>query len=337
MVFLRNIFLCVFLASFAVLQGCRDIAKEASGITGYSDNTSWAYLETDSPDRKTADVFLVCPTVYLGGKDLPHNMDLNNAGIKETFTGALNMERGMYNGDARMFAPFYRQASLAVYGLSWEKAEEYFEVAYGDVKAAFLYYFAHYNNGRPFILAGFSQGADMLLRLMRDLFGDGRYSENFVAAYAIGWRLTAEDVSAYPQIKAAQAADDVGVVVSFNSEAESITTSVIVPDKTFGINPLSWKTTAEKADKSLNKGACFTDYSGAIIREIPALTGAYIDPVRGTLKVTDVTSEAYPPVLDIFAEGVYHLYDYQFFYRNLQENVRMRINAFVENKKTNTK
>jgi hypothetical protein len=48
------------------------------------------------------------------------------------------------------------------------------------------------------------------------------------------------------------------------------------------------------------------------------------------LKVTDVTSEEYPPVLSIFESGVYHLYDYQFFYRNLQENVSARVANYLE-------
>ena len=80
---------------------------------------------------------------------------------------------------------------------------------------------------------------------------------------------------------------------------------------------------------SLNLGACFTDYSGQIVSEIPQLTGAYIEPVRGSLKVTDVTVEDYPPVLGLFDEGVYHLYDYQFFYRNLQQNVGVRLEAYL--------
>ena len=70
--------------------------------------------------------------------------------------------------------------------------------------------------------------------------------------------------------------------------------------------------------------------SGTIVAEIPQLTGAYIDAQRGALKVTDVTPEEYPPGLSIFADGVYHLYDYQFFYRNLQENVGVRLAAYLE-------
>ena len=74
--------------------------------------------------------------------------------------------------------------------------------------------------------------------------------------------------------------DDTGVIVSFNSEAEDINDSLLIPEgtKTLAINPLNWKTDSTPADKSMNLGACFTDYSGAITTEIPGLTGAYLDP-----------------------------------------------------------
>lgn len=99
--------------------------------------------------------------------------------------------------------------------------------------------------------------------------------------------------------------------------------------KTNAINPLNWKTDSTPADKTLNKGACFTDYDGKITKEVANLTGAYIDSSRGALKVTDINPEDYPPGLDIFEDGIYHLYDYQFFYRNLQENVAVRIDAYL--------
>ena len=99
--------------------------------------------------------------------------------------------------------------------------------------------------------------------------------------------------------------------------------------KTLAINPLNWQTGSTPADKTLNKGACFTDYGGNIVTEIPGLPGAYIDSARGALKVTDVTAEEFPRGLSIFDSGVYHLYDYQFFYRNLQENVSVRIAEYI--------
>lgn len=135
----------------------------------------------------------------------------------------------------------------------------------------------------------------------------------------------------YPHLRMASGEDDTGVIVSFNSEAESVEDSLLIPSgvRSLAINPLNWRTDATPASKEENPGACFTDYSGRIVTEIPHLTGAYLDPVRGSLKVPDVSPEDYPPVLSLFSEGVYHLYDYQFFYRSLQENVAVRLSAYL--------
>ena len=110
-----------------------------------------------------------------------------------------------------------------------------------------------------------------------------------------------------------------------------ITDSFFIPEGSwsYSINPLNWKTDSTPADKELNLGACFTDYEGNITKEIPHLTGAYIDPERGALKVTDVSPEDYPAALSFLQEGEYHIYDYQFFYRNLQENVKKRVEAYL--------
>ena len=304
-------------------------AAAAEAAPDYSDAANWAYLETENTD-KTADVFFICPSVY-GGSDDACNMSLSDADTKESFVGAINMEKGIYDADSRFFAPYYRQIGLNVYDMPEADREPYLETAYADVRDAFLYYMDNYNEGRPIVLAGFSQGADMCLRLMKDLFDDEALTDQLVACYAIGWRITEEDMAEYPQLKMAAGESDTGVIVSFNSEAEDITDSLVIPEgtKTFAINPLNWKTDSTPADKSQNLGACFTDYSGEITSEIPELTGAYIDETRGALKVPDVSPEDYPAGLSIFTDGVYHLYDYQFFYRNLQDNVQTRILTFT--------
>ena len=309
------------------LSGCS--STESENLYALSEN--WAYLETDD-SGKTADVFFICPTVYGGEKDV-FNMALDDTEVKESFLGATNMEKGIYDTDCRFFAPYYRQAALNVYEMELENREQYLGIAYEDIKQAFQYYLDHYNNGRPIVLAGFSQGADLSIRLVKDFFADEKTNDLLVACYAIGWSITEAELEEYEHLQVAQSEADVGVIVSFNSEAEHVADSLMIPEgtKTFAINPLNWQTDGTPADKSLNKGACFTDYSGNIVTEVPELTGAYIDSVRGALKVTDVTAEDYPPVLSIFDSGIYHLYDYQFFYRNLQENVSVRIAEYIGN------
>ena len=316
-------------AAFALLAslfGCGRTVEQ-QGVD-YADEANWAYFEMD--ETGPADVFFVCPTVYSGGED-NYNMPLDDQEAKESFLGATNMEKGIYEAAGRFFAPYYRQAGLSVYELPEEEREPYLSSAYEDVKDAFLYYMDHCNDGRPIILAGFSQGADLSIRLLKDCFADEEINDLLVACYAIGWRITDEEMAAYPHLRFAAGEDDTGVIIAFNSEAEHIIDSLTIPvdTHTLAINPLNWRTDSTPAGKEDNLGACFTDYGGNITSEIPHLTGAYIDPVRGALKVPDVSPADYPAGLPIFSDGVYHLYDYQFFYRNLQENVGVRLDAYL--------
>ena len=135
----------------------------------------------------------------------------------------------------------------------------------------------------------------------------------------------------HPQIRPAASADDIGVVISFDCEAPEVSETFINPadQKACGINPLNWKTDDTPADKSENLDACFTDYSGGIRREQEAMCGCYLDTERGVLKVTDVSEADYVPIVPGLPDGAYHVYDYQFFFRNLQQNVAVRIERFA--------
>ena len=48
------------------------------------------------------------------------------------------------------------------------------------------------------------------------------------------------------------------------------------------------------------------------------------------MKVTDVAPADYPPYVPGLPEGEYHIYDYQFFFRNLQRNVALRLESYIE-------
>lgn len=245
----------------------------AAQTPDYNDSSNWAYWRVG--EGKAADLFIICPTVDLG-TDGHTNMSLADEQTKASFVGALNMQRGIYDADCRMYAPYYRQATLADYTLPAQEAAPYFDLAYSDVRAAFMYYMQHENNGRPFVLSGFSQGAEMCLRLLKEFGKTDFVQDNMIACYAIGWRFTPQEAEQYPYIRPAQSADDLGTVIIFNSEAPEVTASLMVPQgaKSFCINPLNWRTDAKAAAKTLNAGACFTDYSGSIVREVPQLTAA---------------------------------------------------------------
>lgn len=317
--------LVLLAAAAAAALLCRPAEK--ARVLDYSNADNWAYFAQG--EGKPADLFLICPTVDMG-RNGEINMSMDNEKVKGNFVGALNMERGIYEDSAVMYAPYYRQMTALVFDMDEQERAPYRQIAYGDVRAAFLYYMEHINNGRPIILAGFSQGSELALMLLEEFFDEPAYSEKLVAAYCIGWRVTREDLERAPHLRMARGEGDTGVIVTFNSESEDKNvSSIVVPRgmRVLGINPLNWKTDSTPADRSLNKGACFTNYDGQIEQEIPQLTGAYLDEERGTLRVPDVDSAQY--ITSLFPEGVYHMYDYQFFFRNLQENVALRTQNFL--------
>lgn len=303
----------------------------------YSRQDNWLY--DGAYPENSVDVFIVAPTVDTKSET---NSAITPA-FKKIFRNAMNQQQAIYANTARIYAPYYRQASINVYSMEDSSARDtVMNNAYMDVSAAFRYYLEHKNNGRPLILAGFSQGADMCYRILEEYYGgsDERASylrDNLIAVYAIGWCMTEDMILKYPQIVPATGETDTGVVVSYDCEAFGVTDTIIVPNgtKAISINPLTWSTDTAPADRSLNKGSVTQDSkTGAILSVDQGRYGAYIDPVRGTLIVTDIDVNEYPPVLSIFPEGSLHLYDNFLFFVNLQENVQKRTEAFLQKKAT---
>ncbi|MCR5663132.1 MAG: DUF3089 domain-containing protein [bacterium] len=300
--------------------------RNAADAIDYSKRENWVYFEKDGD--KSADIFFIAPTAVLDEIG-SMNMNISNKEARQSFTFAVDMERGIYDKHGNMFAPFYRQAVFNAYKADGGKTDsETFQKAFYDVDDAFKYYLS-ISGDRPLVLAGFSQGADMAIRLLKKHGQEDAVISKLAACYAIGWRITPEDLRECPWLKPALEENDSGVIVSFNSEAPSVKDSMLVPagTKTFSINPLNWRIDSEPAPASMNKGACLVDANGKVYKEIPNLTGAYIDMERGTLKCPDVNPADY--VFRLFPDGVYHTYDYQFFYMNLQENVGVRLEAFT--------
>ncbi len=292
----------------------------------YSRRDNWAYY--DLGKGKAVDVFLICPTVDTTS---PANaMEITDK-LKGSFLYALDLEKGIYADTGRLFSPYYRQMSINAYTLSGAERAAAEHLAYQDVSAAFRWYLDHENNGRGLILAGFSQGAQMCLELLKEYFGgDGARAralrEQLITVYAIGWRVTEEMTGAYPQIVPARGETDLGSVVCFDCVDGTLSDTIIIPagEKSLSMNPLNWKTDSTPAAKELNKGALV----GEGFSE--GLCGCYIDPERGALVVTDVSREDFPnPLPQLFEDGSYHVYTYMFFYKNLENSLEKRMDAFL--------
>ena len=291
--------------------------------TDYRDTAAWVYRERDAAPDKPADVFFVAPSCSTDpARD---NIDTQDPETREKFKWCVDLEKGCYDTAARFFAPYYRQKTLPHYASPMGTYR-----AYCDVRAAFLEYLEHDNGGRPIVLVGFSQGSEMLLALMKELFARPELQERLVAAYLLGWHISPGEVEQFPQLRAAKGEEDTGVIVCWNTEETGTQDSVFVTagTRSICINPLNWCTDATPAPAESNAGARFT-LLGEDAPLLPGYCGAVINTARGTL---NPTFTVHTPGLErgmLFGPGIYHLFEYLFWYENLRRNVVARIRAYT--------
>ena len=297
----------------------------------YKLDENWARQEVALRSEKPVDLFYVTSTTDIKGLE-GYNLDYTDKVKNKIYNLSLNKESSPYRESCAIFAPYYRQVTFPAYFLPKEDGKQYFDLAYKDVQKAFAYYLKKRPAKRPFIVAGFSQGADMAQRLLLDEKFNKRKDirKNLVAAYTIGWGITEEQIkeSGSKIFKPAQKADDVGVTIVFNTEAPAITESLLVPKemRSVCINPFNWRTDSTYAFPEENLGGKLINPYGKVDKELGQITGGYIDVSRGTVKVPDIDPQVFKGI--IFPDGIYHIYDYQFTFSNLEKNIADRIAAF---------
>jgi len=297
----------------------------------YSDSKNW--LNIPETIDKEVDVIFYYPTTYSPAEGSEEVIaDIDDEGMRSGAQSCLESQASAFSQSCNVFAPFYRQVS-GTYGLTLSNEEnaELFEYAASrDAADALDYYFENYNNGRPFILAGHSQGSETSLYLLAGYFKDHPdYYQRMVAAYPIGYAVTTDFLADNPHLKFAERKSDTGVIISWNTEGpENVGEhNAVVLENSVCINPLTWRTDDTYAPTYLNLGSRI---NGEILYDI---ADAQIDLERGSLITTADASYAMP-ANDLFGPACFHGKDYDFYYNNIVENVKDRINAYFGRKTT---
>jgi hypothetical protein len=170
---------------------------------------------TDPP----IDCFYVYPTI---SGDQSMNADLV-AGPEEKTT--VRNQAARLNSQCRVFAPVYRQVTLAVItggaGSGGDRTEAG-RIAYDDVLDAWRWYLANENDGRGVVLIGHSQGSGHLNRLIKDEIDPNPTArEQLVGAYLLGSTVAVPDGQVvggdFQQVPVCTADDETGCVVTYAS------------------------------------------------------------------------------------------------------------------------
>jgi hypothetical protein len=269
------------------------------------------------------DVFFVHPTIYTNDQHetWPWQGDVYNQALNErTDQSTIKYQASAFNGSAQVYAPRYRQAHINVFRVQdtvlFRKA---IGLAYQDVRAAFLYYLEHHNQGKPFILASHSQGTVHATRLMNEFIDGKPLQEKLVAAYLVGY---ATKTDAFKNIKPCEDASETGCWISWNTYEKNYypPRHELVFAPALSTNPLNWKIDDTYAPASLNEASILRNYKKVYTNLCDAQNH------QGLLWITK------PKFFGsaFYRSKRYHIADYNLFYGNIRTNVKDRVEAYLK-------
>ncbi|WP_448659873.1 DUF3089 domain-containing protein [Sphingomonas sp. CJ99] len=282
-----------------------------------------------------AAMFYIHPTSYLSKQ--AWNAPLNDREANDRAALFLRGQASAFNASAAIWAPRYRQATFGAFLTDQAAANRALDLAYADVVAAFDRFLLDVPQDRPILLAGHSQGALHLTRLLRDRVAGKPLAARIVAAYAVGWPISrTADLPALGLPECARP-DQSGCILSWQSFAEPADPALVVEtfDRTAGYTGAARAGTAmvctnpitgmpdSAAPASANLGTLFptSDLNDAILT--PGRVPARCDG-RGFLLIG-----AGPDVGPYVLPGNnYHVFDYSLFWANVRADAARRLAAF---------
>jgi hypothetical protein len=273
--------------------------------------------EKDMQATAKVDVFYIYPTLDLSGGNW--NADIHDAHLNKTIERtAIPNQASVFNSCCKIYSPRYRQGTLASFYDKTGKGSgtKALQLAYSDIRSAFQYYIKNYNNGRPFIIAGHSQGTLMAYKLLQEFVDTTALRKQLVAAYLIGYHI---EKGFFKNLKPSDSAAQTGCYIVWNTvPTGGEYTSLSKFFSGVCVNPLTWKQDTAFVDARHNLGTLNHSFKldsnevGAGIR-------------NGVLHISKPVHKGYKT----FGTG-YHIYDYNFFYMNIRRNVQLRVNAFLK-------
>ena len=289
----------------------------------YADSSQWYISDRHAP----ADIFYIISTETgdypLAGGIISHYSDTYNDSTRLPLLGEMQGVDRLVSGTLNYYSPYYRQCSLQTF-MSDSTTLARLPVAIDDVRRAFGYYLKHLNGGRPFVLAGYSQGAMIMLELMKEM--DKKTYDKMIAAYAIGITISQDELDACPRIVPARGDSDTGVTICYNSVKDADCAIRGFEHSDVVINPVNWRTDATPA-------TLIPVPSPAIPigqQNADTLT-VHIDETSGLLFVEGFTGTDY--ILPLIGKaGCYHSREIWLYRDQLRDNIARRTANYLKNR-----
>ena len=297
--------------------------NEVEVAIDYSDTTYW-YSCGDT--TKAADVFYVYPTVStisFVDNDSSWFADITLPEVREEANGNQRFNKMLY-GEYNFYAPYYRQMIFEAYQQPAPVLDSLAQKAAKDINDAFQYYMEHYNHDRPFFLMGHSQGSQMLIELLKH----GMTEEQrmlMVAAYCIGYHVTAEELAEYPEaLKPATDSTMQGLVV-FNSVTDTTAIGMVSHGDVVGVNPTTWTMAMDTVPTEFHLEMAKYNEARDSILIVPCPTRTVLYNHTTICPDLDPEMVFIPAYEAMFPKGNLHFADSWLYGGNVLENMRCRL------------
>jgi hypothetical protein len=160
-----------------------------------------------------------------------------------------------------------------------------------------------------------------------------------IVAYVPGYSITPQYLQQNSELKFAEGPDDTRVIVSYNTVAPGtkMPDPVVLPGAMV-INPITWTRSETTATAAQNLGSISLDASGYPLldaqgqpQKVLGVADARIDTAKGELICSTVDKATLDPGNSLVKAGIYHNYDYPFYYFDIQANAANRIARYLAN------
>ena len=304
-----------FAGSWHIVDGALPAAPD------YNDTTQW-YVQNRNG---VADIFYIVSTetddYQLPDSPIFHFADTYNDQVRAALYGEMVGVDYLMSGDLNYYSPYYRQCTMQAF-MADSLVTMRLPLALEDVSRAFNHYLKHLNQGRPFILAGFSQGAMAVVHLLQEM--DSATYDRMIAAYVVGANVPQSVVDSCLYVVPVQGADDTGVTICFNSVRDpGCMLHMLGDDNAIAINPVNWRTDATPATLVTVPSPGRHDDE----QQTDTLT-VHLDPATRLLLVDGYTGTHYVVPL-IGKEGNYHSLELWLYRKELCENMALRTRAYL--------
>jgi len=329
------VILCVMVAASMQPDDNR-VPREGDDITPTDYSAMGNWMKTGDEKDMPTDVFVLYPTTYHPGPNDPLVASIDDEGMRAGAQDFLQHMASAFNTAGNVFAPYYRQLD-ATWTLtqSPEDRQAYTNgVPKTDAMAAFDYYMQNFNEGRPFILVGHSQGSTVTKEILFDyMSAHPDVYGRMIAAYVLGYSVTQEELDDHEHLRFATGADDVGVIISYNTVSDSFEGELATHlPGSIAINPISWTLGTGHADKSEGLGAWLDRGNG--YEKVQSLIDATVDVEMGLVRCSNDLIEEFgmpEPTWDVFPRTSFHGQDISFYYFDLRHNAEVRVAKFLAN------